>query len=219
MNIKTFKANDLELIDQIKSGSNKAEELLYTKYKQVITRYLRYKKYNIFDLEDCVSEILIKIFTNLNKYDPSKSAFSTWVITIINNHAINKSKVYANSVQTISYGTSGTIQLNCTNSANTCFITTNSNYDGTTASITTNSSAYSYYTSDLTTINAIDNSSTLTMISSMVNQKDFEMLKLKYVDGYSYDDLSVYYNDTKDRISNRVNYVKSKIQKNKDKIF
>jgi RNA polymerase sigma factor (sigma-70 family) len=216
MDIKTFKANDLELIDQIRSGSKKAEELLYSKYKRVITRYLRYKRYNVFDLEDCVSEILIKIFTNINKYDSSKSAFSTWVITIINNHVINKSKVYANNIQTISYGTSGTIQLNCSNSANTCFVTTNSNYDGTTTSLTTNNT---FYTSDLTTINSIDNSSTLTMISSMVDPKDFEMLKLKYVDGYSYDDLSTYYNDTKDRISNRVNYVKSKIQKNKDKII
>lgn len=216
MNIKTFKANDLELIEQIKTGSKKAEEALYNKYKQTITRYLRYKRYNIFDLEDCVSEILIKIFTHINRYDSSKSAFSTWVITIINNHIINKSKVYANNVQTISYTTSGSIQLNCTNSANTCFVSTNSNYDGTTTTIGYSSS---YFISDLTTINSIDNASTITTISSMVNDKDFEMLKLKYVDGYSYDDLSNIYSDSKDKISNRVNYLKSKIQKNKDKIY
>ncbi len=216
MNIKTFKANDLELIDEIKNGNKKAEEVLYSKYKQKITRYLRYRKYNAFDLEDSVSEVLIKIFTNIDKYDSSKSAFSTWVITIINNHIINKSKVYANNVQTISYTTSGTIQLNCSNSANTCFVTTNSNYDGTTTTIGMSSS---YFMVETSTIDSMDNTATLNSISSMVNEKDFEMLKLKYVDGYSYDDLSNMYSDTKDRISNRVNYLKSKIQKNKDKIL
>jgi len=207
MNIKTFKTNDLELIDQIKNGSKISEETLYNKYKGIITKYLKYKRYNIFDLEDCVSEILVKIFTQIDKYDSSKSAFNTWVITITNYHIINKSKVYANNIQTISYSSSESLQHNHTNS----------NYEyGTTTKISCSSS---HYISDLTTINSIDNASTITTISSMVNDKDFEMLKLKYVDGYSYSDLSNIYSDSKNKICNRVNYLKSKLQKNKDKIY
>jgi len=210
MNIKTFRANDLELIEEIKKGSKKSEELLYSKYKQVITRYLRYRRYNIFDLEDCVSEILIKIFTCLDKYDSSKSAFSTWVITLINNHTINKSKVYANNVKMYTYDLSGSININNTTS-NSCFISTNYNNTITMASC-------SSMNFDLDQQTDYD-SNTMTSISMMVNDKDFEMLKLKYVEDYSYDELSDHYMESKNKLSNRINYVKDKIQKNKDKIL
>lgn len=216
MNIKIFKNNDIELINQIRNGSKKAEEILYNKYKQIITRYLRYKRYNNFDLDDCVSEILIKIFTQIDKYDSSKSAFSTWVITIINNHIINMSKIHANNIRTVSYTTSESIKYNYSNSDNTYYNSINSNYNKISTTI---EGSLAYSISDSTTINSIDNASTLMLISSMINDKDFEMLKLKYVDGYSYDDLSNIYSENKDKICNRVNYLKSKIQKNKDKIY
>ncbi len=41
------------------------------------------------DAEDVTQEILVKILTKLDRYDPERSAFRTWLYRIVANHVIN----------------------------------------------------------------------------------------------------------------------------------
>jgi len=80
-------------IQNILKGNKNSEQLIYFKYKKQIKQFIhaKYDKYN--QMEDCiddyVADIMIKIFSNLAKYDEKKSDFRTWVFTITNNHMRN----------------------------------------------------------------------------------------------------------------------------------
>ena len=53
----------------------------------------------------------------------------------------------------------------------------------------------------------------LKYISSQIESTDFHMLKMKYCDGYNYNEISKEFNITSTTVSNRVNYIKTKLKK------
>ena len=80
--------NDKELIKSCLEGNNKSlDELINSIQGLVFNLSLRFL-WNRMDAEDATQEILIKIITNLSKYD-GRSKFSTWTYRVATNHLLN----------------------------------------------------------------------------------------------------------------------------------
>lgn len=59
-----------------------------------------------------------------------------------------------------------------------------------------------------------ENSNSISYISTQLSPQDFTLLDMKYVQGYDYNEIGKEFNVTSTTISNRVNYIKTKIKKN-----
>jgi RNA polymerase sigma factor (sigma-70 family) len=188
---------DANLIQNILTGDTEAETVLYEKYRVILTNYLLKKYPCNYDIEDDVSEILIKIFLNLSTYDSDISKFKTWAFAIANNHMIDKSRstYYINSTGTTHIGDNLTF-INDT------------------------------YTSDCTTINGdvpcsfttsnatlqLEQNSSVNFVSDQIESCDFQFLNMHYTMGYSYCEIGTEFNLSSNTISNRVNYIKGKLK-------
>jgi len=86
----TKNETDIILIKNILQGNCDAEKIFYERYKNILIDYINSKYHNNVDIEDDVSEILIKLFNNLEKYDKKKASVMTWVITIARNYMTDK---------------------------------------------------------------------------------------------------------------------------------
>lgn len=77
-----------ELIKKSLSGDKKSlEQLIHSVQGLIFNLSLRFL-WNRMDAEDATQEILIKIITNLSKYD-GRSKFSTWSYRVATNYLIN----------------------------------------------------------------------------------------------------------------------------------
>lgn len=83
---------DLELIDLAINGSRESLSQLIEKHRQYIYNIALKMINNIADAEDITQEILIKLVTNLSKYDSTKGKFRTWLYKITFNHFLNAKK-------------------------------------------------------------------------------------------------------------------------------
>lgn len=209
---KSTNKEDIILIQRIINGNREAETYLYKKYKKIVNNYIINKYSNYSDIEDDVSEIMVRVFINLCKYDATKSMFKTWVISITKNYLIDKWRQYQNCI-TLTAGNTVTLDgsidtLSFVTSSNTCEIGMELN--GTTnVGFSISSTSYEF-----------ENCSSISYLSSQVNTADFHLLDMKYAQGYSYNEIGSEFNLTSNTVSNRVNYVKSKLKKNnKEEIF
>ena len=84
---------DVVLIQNVLNGNQIAEETLYNKYKKVVKGFIKNRYSNSIDIDDDISEIMIRIFLNLKFFDCTKSKFNSWVISISKNYMIDKSYI------------------------------------------------------------------------------------------------------------------------------
>jgi RNA polymerase sigma factor (sigma-70 family) len=196
------------------NGNLRAEGILYEKYQKSVKNFLK-KKYSSYnDLDDDVSEILIKVFMNLQNFDSSKSKFRTWVFTIAKNHMVDKwrnttiSLTGSNTNCVYSYSTT---TCGADIGSNNSFITSNN-----TSAIDVGSS---FTTSNCSADYEFENCSSINFISDQISAQDFTMLDMKYVQGYSYNEIGSEFNVTSSTISNKVNYIKTKLKKNNPEII
>lgn len=82
-------SNDLELIDQALGGNHNSLNKLISVHQQFIFNIALKMINNVADAEDVTQEVLIKIVTNLAKYDQNKGRFRTWLYRITFNHILN----------------------------------------------------------------------------------------------------------------------------------
>lgn len=171
-----------ELINSVKNGDYKSKEKIYKIYKETVYRFLIRKYPKNYDVEDDTSEIMIKVFESIEKYDSSKSKFNTWVINIANNHMIDKSKKRKLDKISINNDTYGILSLDV-------------NYN------TSNSA-----------LDSMNYCSTLMSISNQINDSDcFDMIQMKY-SGYTYNEIAQKYSLNSNQVSNKLNYIKTKIK-------
>ncbi len=170
---------DEKLVERILSGDLWLEEVLYKRYKKIITKYLKIKHNTKQNTDDFVSEILIKIFINLPKFNSKKQSFKAWALGILKNHMIDfwrKNKI----------------------------------------EITYDSNAYEKYelvTSTSFNFEELNHDNVWDMCyGSNLSKKDVDILELKYVYGYTYDDIGCFSGVSATYISNRINYIKTKIK-------
>lgn len=186
-------------------GNQKAEEILYEKYKIIIHNYLRSKYPKNYDIDDDVSEIMIKAIMNIKKFDDNKSKFKSWIFSIAKNHMIDKWRT-------------NTITITGSNTNYTYSIDDNNvyfNQDMVTTSSGTFNDTTSYSTADYD----FENCSSITYISSQLSPQDYTLLDMKYVQGYNYNEIGIEFNLTSTTVSNRVNYIKTKLKKDNPEII
>jgi len=82
----TYQEDKIEdIISGCKIGNRKAQEKLYRNfYRSMMSLCLRYTK-NEADAMEVLNSGFYKVYRNINKYDSSKGAISTWIRTIIIN--------------------------------------------------------------------------------------------------------------------------------------
>lgn len=184
------------------NGSRQAEEIFFNKYKKIIKDYIRGKfpKINSDDLDDCVSEILIKVFQYLSKYNPEKSSVKTWVLVIAKHYLIDRwrSNSVSASTGTYTYSIPSDTYITSTNA---------------------NDFAYSSNMCCTTSSNDFENCSSINYISTQISAADFTLLDMKYVQGYDYNEIGKEFNVTSSTISNRVNYIKTKLKRDYSEII
>lgn len=202
-----IKQKDTELIQESLNGNAKAQEKLYDKYIKVVTDYIG-KKYSSYrDVEDDISEIMIKIFTRLHFFDSQKSKFKSWVITVARNHMVDKWR--CNTI-TLTSGNSNTYSLTSdqTNFAYNNSVSTDCELSG----AVNVGSFVTYCTTDY------ENCNSVSYISTQLTPQDYMFLDMKYVQGYNYEEIGKEFNVTSSTVSNRVNYIKTKLKNNNKEI-
>ncbi|MDA3781545.1 MAG: sigma-70 family RNA polymerase sigma factor [Bacteroidales bacterium] len=193
-------------------GNQKAQELLYYKYKIIVENYLRSKYSKSYDIDDDVSEIMIRVIMNLSTFDINKSKFKSWVFSITKNHMIDKWRnntitlTGSNTNCTYSYSTTGEFTLN----SNYNTTTSNSGIFNESSLITT-----SYCSADY----EVENCSSINYVSTQLTPQDYTLLDMKYVQGYNYNEIGTEFNLTSSTVSNRVNYIKTKLKKDNPEII
>lgn len=191
------------LIRETINGNQVAQKTLYDKYKKIVYDYLRNKYRQCTDIEDDLSEIMISIFLNLSSFDESKSKFKTWVLFVARNHMIDKWR--ANSVTLTSFN-SGDVTTDSLSINSTSVGIVNVDYDN---SITLNDSLLYSSTS---TAN-FENCNSLNYLSSQISASEYMMLDMKYLQGFNYNEIGMEFNLTSSTVSNKINYVKTKLKK------
>ena len=175
--------------------------MAYKKYRNIVKNYILSKFPPYFDLEDDVSEIMIKVFLNLKDYDSSKSKFKSWVLTITKNYLIDKWRTGTVSVSNGNISLSnGDISLGA------------SNYNTTTC--TNGNGNLITYTSTNNATCRFENCNAVSFVSAQLSPMDFTMLDMKYVQGYNYCEIGNEFQLTSSTVSNKINYIKSKLKKN-----
>jgi RNA polymerase sigma factor (sigma-70 family) len=218
----------LTLIQEVLDKNRVAEENFYNKYKKIVEDYIRYKLPKIHskeDFEDCVSIILTKIFLSLDRYDPEKSSFKSWVITITRHFMCDWSKSstvsFSGAQIPIAFSSSfdGTFTVNgtpCNYSITNNSGNTGDFVDGGNATYTTNDTTFIGNCTYFTSPNIVDfeNCNSLIHISNQISPADFTLLNMKYIQGYDYCEIGKEFNISSNTASNRVNYLKTKLKKN-----
>ena len=197
---------DTELIQRIIAGEPRAQEMLYEKYTKSVKNYLKNKYSAYYDLDDDVSEIMIKVFTKLETYDKTKSKFRSWVYTIANNHVIDKWR--GSCVVTLNAES-----LNFSTSADTNSISSSNGY------LTSNNTELKQQQTFTSCNTDFENCSTINFVSDQLTPQDYTLLDMKYMQGYNYCEIGSEFNVTSSTISNRVNYIKTKLKKNNPEII
>jgi RNA polymerase sigma factor (sigma-70 family) len=199
---------DIILVQNIKNGDIHAQEKLYYKYKKRIDKYLSIKYPNDKDHDDSVSEILIKIFENINQFDNKRAKFHTWAIKIANNYMIDKARKNENNPVQVRYDTTSMDGTLCLYNSSGSFTCGSSDAIGTT---TSDFQPRSFSQPDID----VENKDALDFISNRIGIKDFHLLNMKYKEGYDYKEIESEMKLSSSTASNRVNYVKSKLKKGK----
>jgi len=178
---------DVELLNSILNDNNsKANNELYSYYTEEIKKHIK-KKFKLTneDSEDLTSDTVVKMLSNLKEYDSDKSNFKTWVLTIAENTTINFKNKLSNRTEHFVYNQIEDIDKN-----HFIEIPCQDNFEEKFAT---------------------DN--TLNYITSDLDHESERMIKMKYVEGYSHNEIGQVYSLTSSTVSNKINYTKSKLHK------
>ena len=195
---------DIILIQGVIVNNTESQNKLYDKYTKYVKNFLRKNYTAYYDLDDDVSEIMIKIFTGIKSFDIKKSSFTSWVCTIAKNHMIDKWR--AND---ISY------MLTTNTSGN--YITSSLTYSDNTSNMDNNfvinsSGTNTFTTSSYSASCEYEISNTTSFITSQLSSCDCAFLEMKYIYGYDYCEIGNEFNISSTTVSNRVNYIKNKLK-------
>ncbi|MEM8890698.1 MAG: RNA polymerase sigma factor [Bacteroidota bacterium] len=82
---------DEELVSQAKEGERRALEILLKRYQAFIYNVAWKMVVSPQDAEDVMQEVIIKVITNLSRFE-GRSAFRTWIYRITINHMLSMKK-------------------------------------------------------------------------------------------------------------------------------
>lgn len=200
------------------NGNRQAEEQFFKKYQKIVKEFIRNKfpKQKPEDIDDYTSEILIKVFESLKQIDPEKGSVKTWVLVIARHYitdvyrkdSVSFTSAFNNCGISISNGTAQNLNFNgeTTAWANGGNITSTAN--ALNISLLSNSTSF-------TVSNNVEfeNCDAINYITSQISPTDYGLLNMKYVQGYSHCEIGKEFNLTSSTVSNRINYIKTKLKK------
>ena len=82
------KKEDYELVKETLAGDENAFAELVSRYKNFLYSIILRMVNNPWESADLAQEVFIKVYKNLNKYQP-EFKFSTWIMKIATNHVID----------------------------------------------------------------------------------------------------------------------------------
>jgi RNA polymerase sigma factor (sigma-70 family) len=83
---------DEKIIELVKSSKDKGLTLMQEQYSGLMHYIVRGILQNESDIEECISDICIKVWNSIESYSPEKGKFSTWLTVISRNTALNYMK-------------------------------------------------------------------------------------------------------------------------------
>lgn len=86
--------NELDWVKQTQDGDKKAFGQLYEAYVPKIYRYCYQKTLQKSIAEDITSEIFFKALDRIDRFDPQKSSFKTWLYTLARNTIIDHYRTF-----------------------------------------------------------------------------------------------------------------------------
>lgn len=179
---------DIVVIQNIINGDKNSEILLYNRYKKIVTKYVatKYSGNAITFMEDNVSDIMVKVFLNLRKFDIKRSNFKNWVLNIAKNHMIDNWRLSKNptvSIDNYMYGdpsfSNKSVESNYSSSASSSF----------------------------------ENLNFINYISTKISDDEFNLINLKYIQGYSYKEMGKHLGTSATTALNKTNYIMGKLRK------
>jgi RNA polymerase sigma-70 factor (ECF subfamily) len=84
-------AVDLEIVREVLNGRTERFRELVTRYQNMVAGIAWRSGCRHEDVEDVVSEVLLKVYRNLHQYRPDH-AFSTWLYKLTANHVVDRSR-------------------------------------------------------------------------------------------------------------------------------
>jgi RNA polymerase sigma-70 factor (ECF subfamily) len=83
--------DDRFLVEQSAQGNTKAFKILVLRYQKLVFFYLKNFTFPEQVREDLAQETFLRAYRNIDRFDPDKgAAFSTWLVTIARNLALNE---------------------------------------------------------------------------------------------------------------------------------
>jgi RNA polymerase sigma-70 factor, ECF subfamily len=80
---------EAHLVDRAKAGDPQAFAKLYDAYVERVSRYVYFRVSDERDMEDLVSQVFLKAWENLDRYQTGSSHFIAWLYTIARNLVID----------------------------------------------------------------------------------------------------------------------------------
>ena len=198
--------DDNSLVQKFLINDLLAQEILYNKYKKVINDFLKNNYPKHYD-DDDVSEILIKVFMNIKDFSENKSKFKSWVLSITKNYMIDKWRCTATCRTTILPANANIALTSCSYSAGGYFNNAFTINDANSLSVSNSGTAVNSTSCTFENVNAVN------FISSQISPLDFALLDMKYMQGYDYKEIGSEFQLTSSTVSNKINYIKTKLKK------
>lgn len=74
---------------KLKKGNLKTLEVIYERFSNSLCLYINSIVKNIEDSKDITQDMFVEFFSFIDKYDPAKGSFKTWLYTVGKNRALN----------------------------------------------------------------------------------------------------------------------------------
>ncbi len=85
-------AEELAIIQRVLDGDVESFRLLVERYAGPVIRMIRNTTGDSHTCEDLAQEVFLSAYVNLAAFDPARSQFATWLLTIARNKAVNAAK-------------------------------------------------------------------------------------------------------------------------------
>jgi RNA polymerase sigma-70 factor (ECF subfamily) len=90
---------EVSLIHKAKAGDSEAFAQLYDAYIERVYHYIYYRVTDEMTAEDIASQVFLKAWENLDRYQIGKSPFIAWLYTIARNQVIDHYRTFKDTVQ------------------------------------------------------------------------------------------------------------------------
>lgn len=81
-----------QMIRHLRSRQQEGMETLLSRYTPLIRYVIAPILSNPSDQEECISDIAMKVWSNIEKFDPNKGSFTTWLTILARNAALTRAK-------------------------------------------------------------------------------------------------------------------------------